>query len=376
MFDDKIIKAMLEDAKSVCPEKWELIRDYFQKACFAISVDVVIKTFYLFQKKNDTETFESIDKKIGINEPAKYVFRRMLDILVEEDVLKEENGQYTCMDPDPDIWGGAEILVEAVRKIPEEGAAFQWLARGADGLYRFITGKISGEEAMFGPWSDFALVEDVYFTSKVYGFWSKLAGKVVQRLIDTQFENKISVLEIGAGTGNGTFELLRNVDKPEQKIEKYIFTDIYRRLVKKSSKKFTDYDFMEFKTLDVTKPLEEQDVQENSADLLFAVNVMHATNDILQACKTMATLVKDSGFVVLGEISPPKTGLYRYMELTFGLLSSYNQYDDKDLRPNSPILRPEQWINYFKKAGFKDAIAIPGDLIENSNTGGVIIAKK
>ena len=133
---------------------------------------------------------------------------------------------------------------------------------------------------------------------------------------------------------------------------------------------------MEFKALDVTKPLAEQDVTTGSVDLLFAVNVMHATNDILQACNTMASLVKEGGYVVLGEISPPKDGLYRYMELTFGLLASYNQYDDKDLRPNSPILRPEQWIEYFKKAGFTEALAIPGDKLEGSDRGGVIIARK
>ena len=103
---------------------------------------------------------------------------------------------------------------------------------------------------------------------------------------------------------------------------------------------------------------------------------MHAINDISEACNSMYKLVKPGGYVVLGEISPPPGGLYRYMELTFGLLASYYLYDDKELRPLSPILLPEQWIEHFKKAGFSAAIAIPGDKLEGCDRGGSIIAKK
>lgn len=380
MFEQKIIDSMIEDARSLWPERWPVIEKHFQKCCLAASVDVVMRDLGLFAKKGDQETYDSMKEKIGgIYPDAEYVFQKLLDILVEDEVLTLENGTYTCKDPMPEVFSAAEHLVEAVREIPEEGAAFQWLARGAGGITQFIRGKITGEEVMFGPWADFSLVGDVYYTSEVYGFWSKLAGKVVKTVIETQFQDKkIEVLEIGAGTGNGTFELFKSLGNPADKFEKYIFTDIHRRLVKKTSKNFKEYhDFMDFRALDVTKPLEEQEIELENADILYAVNVMHATNDILSACNTMAKLTKKGGFAILGEIAPPAIDrLYRYMELTFGLLGSYFQYDDKDLRPKSPILRQEQWIEYFKKAGFSRAVAIPGDNIEGCDRGGVIIAQK
>jgi len=377
LLNEKLINELVEDARNLWPKRWPEIEEGFQKVCFSAAVAIILWDYSLFTKKGDKLTFEQMKKEINLNPDAEYVFKKLLDILVEENVLSFSDGVYTCNDPDPDVQSPIEWLVEGVRKVPEEGAALQWLARGIGGLKRFIKGKLSGEEVMFGPWSDFSLVTELYFTSEVYGFWSKLAGITVSKLIKNVFNKKINILEVGAGTGNGTMELFKSLGDPRKYIEKYIFTDIHKRLVKKSSQNFTDYfDFMEFKALDVTKDLQEQEMALENTDLLYAVNVMHATNDILKTCDTMYKLVKKNGYVVLGEIAPPKGKLYRYMELTFGLLASYNQYDDKDLRPLSPILRPEQWIEYFLKAGFKDAIAIPGDKIPGCDRGGAIIAIK
>ncbi|MCG8573082.1 MAG: class I SAM-dependent methyltransferase [Spirochaetes bacterium] len=375
MLKQQVIDKLLEDAKELYPSRWPEIEKHFQRCCLAISVDSVMWDYGFFQKKGEEETFTSMLEKGHINPDAKYVFQKMLDMMVEENILAADGEKYTCLDPEPDVMSPAEWLVEAVKEIPEEWAAFQWLARGGGGIKRFLRGKFSGEEIMF-PWGDFALVGQVYFTSETYCFWSKLAAKAMAEVINNQFDKKIEILEIGAGTGSGTTELFTNLGNPADKFEKYVFTDIHRRLVKKTSKNFTDYqDFMEFKALDVTVPLEEQEVSLASADILYAVNVMHAINDIEKACKTMHDLVADNGYAVLGEIAPPEGKLYRYMELTFGLLASYYQYNDHHLRPQSPLLRPNQWIEYLKKAGFSEAIAIPGDYWEDDR-GGVVIARK
>jgi len=87
-------------------------------------------------------------------------------------------------------------------------------------------------------------------------------------------------------------------------------------------------------------------------------------------------LVKEGGYVVLGEISPPENKLYGYMELTFGLLSSYYSFSDKNLRKTCPIIRPKEWINIFKEVGFKEVIAIPDDGLKDCDRGGIIIAQK
>jgi len=211
LIDNKIVNALIEDAKGFWPKRWSEIQPYFQKICLSAAVDTIMWEFSLFPKKGEQHTLAELKQTVNCNPSAEYVFEKLLDILVEDKVLSFENGVYTCLDNDPEVWSPAEMVAEAIRVIPEEGAAFQWLARGCGGLHRFIRGKISGEEVMFGPWSDFTLVGQVYFTSEVYGFWSKLAGQSVMRLINEAFDKKITVLEIGAGTGSGTHDLFNSL---------------------------------------------------------------------------------------------------------------------------------------------------------------------
>ncbi len=378
MFSDELIKKMLADAKSVWPSNWPDIEKEFNKCTFAISVDILMNHFGLFSKKMDLETFDTIKNKIKLFKDAEYVVKKMLEILCEEKILEKKNDGFVCINPEPIIESPAEAFVFATRKIPQEGAPFQWLARAYGGLYKFLIGKLYGEEVMFGPYSDFTLVEDVYFTSNVYGFWSKLAGKAVKSIIEDKFKRKITVLEIGAGTGNGTFNVFENVENVNDKFEKYIFTDINKTFIRKAknSDYFSKFNFIDYKQFDLSKELKDQEIEECSSDIVLAVNVLHATDNLLYGCKQIYKIVKEDGYVVVGEIAPPPDGLYRYMELTFGLLASYNNYNDIEFRPNCPIIRPDQWIEIFKKSGFKNVIAIPGNRLADCDRGGVVIAQK
>ena len=101
-----------------------------------------------------------MNKKIKIFEDAEYVFLKMLDILCEEKIIEKKDNGYICIESNIDIWSPSECLVEATRKIPEEGAPFQWLARGYGGLLHFINGKLYGEEVMYGSYNDFSLSKD------------------------------------------------------------------------------------------------------------------------------------------------------------------------------------------------------------------------
>lgn len=375
MFPKNLVDLMVQDAKSVFPDNWMDIKKMFNKCSFSISVDIVIKQLGLFQNKNEFETLNSIKNKIKLFNDAEYVFEKMIQILCEKNILEERNNGYICINQYPDIENPAELLVSAARQFPEEGASFQWLARGYGGLLQFIKGKAYGEEIMF-PWNDFSLIEEVYDTSDVYGFWSNLVGKTVKRIIENTYSEKITILEVGAGTGNGTKNVFKYVENVFGTFNKYIFTDISKSLIKKAKRKFEKYDFIEYKQLDITKDIVEQGFVKHSVDIILAVNVLHATDDLITSCKNLLKLVKKGGYVVIGEIAPPQEGLYRYMELTFGLLASYYNYNDKDIRPDSPIVKPDKWLEIFKKAGFRNAIAIPHNRLEDCDTGGVIIGLK
>jgi ubiquinone/menaquinone biosynthesis C-methylase UbiE len=237
-----------------------------------------------------------------------------------------------------------------------------------------MQGKLYSQEVMF-PMGDFKLVEEVYNTSNVYSFYSKLAGRAVKRLVNDHFDKPVTMFEIGAGTGNGTANVL---SETHDKFEKYIFTDVAKALIQRGQRRFkkSGFDFLEYREFDAMKGLEEQDVAGGIADIALAVNVMHATDDIIEGLANTKKLIKEGGILLLSEIAPPENGLYRYMELTFGLLPSYASYTDTERRPLAPIIRPNEWVSAFEEVGFKEVIIIPGDNAPELDRGGIVIGVK
>lgn len=366
----EFIDLLTQDAIDVWPKHFNEYEEVFNKCCFAICLDI-IKRFGLFKKVGEEETYDSICKKVGIASQAEYLFNKILYILIEEGVLEFTGVKYISRKT-VDMEGAAELLVSVTRQYPGEGAPFQWLARAYSGMYDFITGKVYPEDIMF-PWGSFELVEDVYYSSEVYGFYSKLAGRTIRHLVEQVYQDNVTMLEVGAGTGNGTAHVF---EWGAAKFAKYYFTDISRSLLKGSKKRFEQYQFIDYKLFDITKEYKEQGFEPNSIDIILAVNVLHATDNVFEVVKSLRTLLKEGGSLVIAEIAPPPGSIYRYMELTFGLLPSYNSYKDKEERPVSCIIRPEQWVEIFRQAGFIECEAVPYDKAGFSDRGGVVIGTK
>lgn len=84
----------------------------------------------------------------------------------------------------------------------------------------------------------------------------------------------MKILEIGAGTGGATTELLRGFSRAggPNAYQSYTFTDISAGFFDKAKKKFAEWDRIEFKTLDMEKDVSEQGFTEKY-DLVVAANV-------------------------------------------------------------------------------------------------------
>ncbi|KAM0343817.1 hypothetical protein ACHAPU_008247 [Fusarium lateritium] len=118
----------------------------------------------------------------------------------------------------------------------------------------------------------------------------------------------LKILEIGAGTGGATTELLRGFAKAggPNAYQSFTFTDISAGFFDKAKKKFAAWDRIEFKTLDIEKDISEQGFTEKY-DLVVAANVLHATADLKFAMKNIRSLLSDDGYLLVGELSEDLT---------------------------------------------------------------------
>jgi len=151
-------------------------------------------------------------------------------------------------------------------------------------------------------------------------------------------------------------------------------------MVRNAKKKYADYPFMEYGIFDLSIDPSDQDIDKTSFDIVFAVNVVHAAKNCKTALKNIYDVLKNNGALVIAEISPPVNSIYRFMEITFGLIPSYNDYEDKDVGPDSPLLTQDKRIGLCKEIGFESSFALPYSLIDDKEygnyRGGVIVAFK
>ena len=155
-------------------------------------------------------------------------------------------------------------------------------------MVQFIKGKIYGEEVMF-PFNDFSLVENVYYTSKVYNFWSILAGKTVKRIIEDKYKKKITVMEVGAGTGTSfpaypTHCQVTGID---------LAPDMLARAQRKIRENgWTHLTVIEMNALDLDFP-------DNSFDYVMAFHVVTVVPDPVRMIAEAKRVCKPGGKIVI-----------------------------------------------------------------------------
>lgn len=172
----------------------------------------------------------------------------------------------------------------------------------------------------------------------------------------------LRILEIGAGTGGTTFQVLRACSPNGQDFcSQYMYTDIssgFFEVVRTSRLKDWAH-LLTFQTLDLEKESSEQGFEEYSYDLVIAANVVHATRSLAKSLATIHKLLKPGGMIGLVEL----TRTTPYINMTFGSIPGWWAGVDEG-RTDSPLQSSSQWDTQLRKAGFSGVDLAAYDLPE------------
>jgi acyl transferase domain-containing protein/ubiquinone/menaquinone biosynthesis C-methylase UbiE len=118
----------------------------------------------------------------------------------------------------------------------------------------------------------------------------------------------LNVLEIGAGTGGTTAQLLQaHSDNSNLFFKRYDFTDISSGFFERAQTKFRNWTgFMNTKTLNIEQDPVAQGFEEGFYDLVVASNVIHATKSVKDSLANIRKLLKSDGRLALIEMVVPK----------------------------------------------------------------------
>ena len=167
----------------------------------------------------------------------------------------------------------------------------------------------------------------------------------------------LRILEVGAGTGSATEILLKMLDERGllPRLKRYLITEpnaYFRRCnQRKLAMQYPNLP-LEWATLDLNLPWNAQETASAEFDLVYAVNVMHISNNLLFSLNEARSALAVDGWLVIGECLRPYEKQPIYPELMFQILDSFSNVEtDPEFRPNPGFLTAEQWRRAFLRAG-------------------------
>jgi NADPH:quinone reductase-like Zn-dependent oxidoreductase/SAM-dependent methyltransferase len=180
------------------------------------------------------------------------------------------------------------------------------------------------------------------------------------------------ILEIGAGTGGTTFQVLQACSPTgEEFCSEYMYTDIssgFFEAVRTTRLKDWEH-LLTFQTLDLEKDPAEQGFEEHAYDLVIAANVVHATRSLAKSLNTIHHLLKPGGVLGLVEL----TRTTPFINMTFGTIEGWWAGVDEG-RTESPLQSTEQWNQHLLKACFSGVDVAAYDLPEPERHSALLLS--
>ncbi|KAI8935085.1 hypothetical protein NX059_007680 [Plenodomus lindquistii] len=232
----------------------------------------------------------------------------------------------------------------------------QRLARKVgENLFQILQGEANALQIIFED----GLADDFYH-SEMFSVNFRKVGAYMGILAHAN--PQLRILEIGAGTGSSTAQILPYLvfqegnNQESVRFAEYAYTDISPGFFEKAKERFANVaSQMRFQKLDLEFDPCSQGFSEASYDIVVAGNVLHATTDLIQTLQFVKKLLRPGGKLIMGET----TNLDNVRDgLVFGLLpgwwlregqwwSTSEEYQDQ-----GPLLTEEQWGRVLPQAGF------------------------
>ena len=251
----------------------------------------------------------------------------------------------------------------AVDKYPLWADCFRFPLYCSKSLHDVLLGKISPLSVIY-PQGDLNfmhqfdklgdLLGDVY-----YNMYMQVIALYAKKL--SRKGNKVRILEVGAGVGYVTRQLLPKL-KDVPNIE-YWFTDLDKAFVDHAKTLFADYEVMtKFLTFDITKNPVMQGLL-GSFDIVISYNVIHTTENIFTSVVNLRSCLGEDGVLFIIESAMNET----WATLAWGILDGWWYFKDYELRPAEPMLDPKQWEIILSKVDFASVYSFPTNMNEREH---------
>ncbi|MGO9296364.1 MAG: amino acid adenylation domain-containing protein [Streptosporangiaceae bacterium] len=329
----------------------------------------------VFSTPEDTATAAQIVPRCGLRPRYSGLLDQWLTALADAGVLA------TAGQPGAYRAAAAALDLDALdRQVERERAALDALRPPGAGPHRvlidyvlscvehqveLLTGQLSPLELLL-PGGDWRVTDVLYASNPVSRLQNLIAAQVVGRFADTSPSRPVRILEVGAGTGGTTAQVLPAL--PAGQVS-YDFTDVSTFFTERARRSFASYPFVHYGVLDIDRDLASQGYPPGSADVVIGANVLHDAKDLQRSLGYLRSTLAPGGLLLLIE----GTANSLLQLLTVGFIEGFSSYQG---HRQLPLLSAEQWRKQLTAAGFGRFAAVPdGDAVADVMTQQVLLAE-
>ena len=246
-------------------------------------------------------------------------------------------------------------------RIGTQGGVGRFMVEVANNVRNVLDGRIDVLQLLF----ENDLVKDFY-QDQTFGslYQSKFETYIRQLALKRPC---MDILEIGGGTGSFTRHMLRALephDNQQHLYNEYTFTDISPMFFEKAKEEFAAHrHHMNFRKLDISIDLQEQDYAEAQYDLIVASNVLHVTSNLPNTVNAVRKLLKPGGKLLLHETVVPDN---LEIGFAFGLIQGW-WCGAEAHRSMSPLVTEDAWVSLLSENGFATPDIILRDFTDDDS---------
>ena len=305
----------------------------------------------------------------------KKFFDLLLGVLVTEGLVELDGGRMRCRRQPPT---DAELMTLRDRFVvayPGFAPLVEMLAHCVDHYEAALSGDIEAIGVLY-PGGERNLIAELgqkiveHTNHRIY---YRLLKDLVDRTVAAAAGRRVRILEFGGGSGVLTG--LITPDLAGCNVE-YCFTDLGKSFVMNVERLAAErgIDFMTFKQFDVTQDPAAQGIDLHSFDIVFGLDVVHATRNMADSVAQLRRLLAPGGLLCLVESNDVPS----WYHLIWGLAEGWWYFEDREVRPGgTPLLSPDDWEAFMASQSFAEVTVLPGAaMLRRTTDCSLIVARE
>ncbi|WP_167768707.1 type I polyketide synthase [Nocardia sp. CS682] len=309
-------------------------------------------------------TLTELAAEMGVHDKHHRYLARLLELLSQHGITEKDGDAWQLLIV-PERFDTAAELARLKDEHSECEPELAVLGRCGTDVAAVLRDDVNPIELIF-PEDEFQSVADLYGPSFSFGKANRIVSQVVAGCVAAlPSDRPIRVLEIGAGTGGTTPYVLSEL--PPERAE-YVYSDITQLFLGKARHRFSEYDFIDYRVLDIEHDIEGQGFDPHYYDIVVASNVVHATASLTATLENVQRLLTSQGLLLVVEATVPP----HWVDLTFGMTEGWWKFSDHDVRPDYPLMREAKWREFLPSIGF-EGVQIFSDMATPEETGNAVI---